>query len=362
MATFVSETDEMEVDEAASVPATESVADSGEENFGLFEDTSSEHMELNVSSATPSVRCFLNRPFNSTSTVIASTTMANPNMGQIFFCLASVLQAQLVEDDELPPEIRNMHPVFNLIPQIKAEYGGVVEHVTEESALVDAPDDPVLRAKLLNKSVPHVDTIVRFMKLLQQCGKYSEECNILALVYLNRMNSTQRFALTMTNWRAVWLSCIIIAQKMWDDRPLKTSAFTVLVPPIQKVDLKNFEQKALSLLDYAVGVKPSVYVKYYFELRQLFTTIMGFNSTDWQLRPLTVVKSKRLEAIAGRIALSPFVKGAASGGPSGSGSSSSSTALATRQSVESSGASSEVKAGMTLEDHTHKSQARFVLS
>jgi hypothetical protein len=86
MATFVSEADEMEVDEASSsFPVTESVADSGEENFGVFEDTGSEHVELNISSAMPSVRCFLNRPFNSTSTVIASTTMANPNMGQIFF-------------------------------------------------------------------------------------------------------------------------------------------------------------------------------------------------------------------------------------------------------------------------------------
>lgn len=46
---------------------------------------SAESMEVNVATASHSYRCFLNRPFNSTSTVIASTTLANPNMGQMFF-------------------------------------------------------------------------------------------------------------------------------------------------------------------------------------------------------------------------------------------------------------------------------------
>lgn len=75
--------------------------------------------------------------------------------------MASVLQAQLVEDDDLPEEIKNLYPVYNLVPNIKAEYGGVVDIVTEESVAADAPDDPVLRTKLLAKRVPHVDTIVR---------------------------------------------------------------------------------------------------------------------------------------------------------------------------------------------------------
>lgn len=196
------------------------------------------------------------------------------------------------------------------------------------------------------------------MKLLQQCGKYSEECNILALVYLNRLNSGQRFAITMANWRAVWLTCIIIAQKMWDDKPLKTSAFCVLVPPIEKVHLRNFETTALNLLEYSVCVKPSVYVKYYFELRQLFTTIMGFTVNDWQMKPLTVVKAKRLEAIANRGTLSQFARGASSTTALATGDNSSGTLRSLSSGFE----TPEQQAGMTLEDRTHESKSRFVLS
>lgn len=138
------------------------------------------------------------------------------------------------------------------------------------------------------------------MKLLHQCGKYSVECNIVALVYLNRMSNAKHLALTVTNWRAVWLTCIMIAQKMWDDKPLKTSAFAQLVPPISKGNLKDFELKALQLLDFTISVKPSLYVKYYFELRDLFVSIIGFKESDWQVKPLSIRNAKRMEALAER--------------------------------------------------------------
>lgn len=67
---------------------------------------------------------------------------------------------------------------------------------------------------------------------------------------------------------------------MWDDKPLKTSAFAQLVPPITKGNLQDFEIKVLQLLDYTVSVKPSLYVKYYFELRDLFVSIIGFKDSE----------------------------------------------------------------------------------
>lgn len=143
------------------------------------------------------------------------------------------------------------------------------------------------------------------MKLLHQCAKYSVECNIVALVYLNRMGNLKQLPLTMTNWRAVWLACIMVAQKMWDDKPLKTSAFAQLVPPITKTNLKDFELKTLQLLDYTVSVKPSLYVKYYFELRDLFVSIIGFKDSEWQVKPLSIRSAKRMEALAERSLRTP---------------------------------------------------------
>jgi hypothetical protein len=61
-----------------SVPPTPSAAE--EAAFGSYVPPA-----LTPETASMSVKCFLNRPFNTTSTVVAANTMANPDMGQIFF-------------------------------------------------------------------------------------------------------------------------------------------------------------------------------------------------------------------------------------------------------------------------------------
>lgn len=197
------------------------------------------------------------------------------------------------------------------------------------------------------------------MKLLHQCAKYSVECNIVALVYLNRMGNLKQLALTMSNWRAVWLSCIMVAQKMWDDKPLKTSAFAQLVPPITKVNLKDFEIKVLQLLDFTVSVKPSLYVKYYFELRDLFVSIIGFQDAEWHVKPLSIRHAKRMEALAERSLRIP------QSSPSGNHSGGTPMSGSTPRSLEGSDTPSllERKQSGTLEDSTvFGAASRFVLS
>lgn len=76
--------------------------------------------------------------------------------------LGCVLQAQIVEDEKLPDERKNLHPTFDIIPDIKVEYGGQSEMpYTEEQLDIDAVNDPALRDNLAKGRVPLVDTIVR---------------------------------------------------------------------------------------------------------------------------------------------------------------------------------------------------------
>ncbi len=47
--------------------------------------------------------------------------------------------------------------------------------------------------------------------------------------------------------------------------------------------------QALNLIQFVTGVKPSLYAKYYFELRQLFSDIFGHDKRfEWKLRPLSM--------------------------------------------------------------------------
>jgi hypothetical protein len=74
-----------------------------------------------------------------------------------------VLQAQIVEDDKLPDEKKNLHTAFDLNPDIKAEYGGLPDMPYSADQLdIDALNDEALREKLASGRVPLVDTIVRY--------------------------------------------------------------------------------------------------------------------------------------------------------------------------------------------------------
>jgi hypothetical protein len=68
--------------------------------------------------------------------------------------------------------------------------------------------------------------------------------------------------LTHDKWRCVWVSCFMLAQKMWSEKPLKTSAFEKVCPPLIRVELRMLESYALRLMDYSTGVKPSEYSQY----------------------------------------------------------------------------------------------------
>lgn len=137
--------------------------------------------------------------------------------------------------------------------------------------------------------------------MMSYSAKYSIECNIVALIYINRMTSKNGLPLTMSNWRGLFVGAIILAQKVWDDRPIKTSSFITLLPTVSKDQLIAIEMKVFQALDYITTVKSSLYAKYYFELRELFVQIVG-NDTRfiWNIPPLALHEGKKLELRSAR--------------------------------------------------------------
>jgi hypothetical protein len=114
----------------------------------------------------------------------------------------------------------------------------------------------------------------RFISWVHQSAKYSAQCNIVAFIYIKRMMEA-RTVLTVRNWRGIWLGAVMLAQKVFDDQSLRTSSFALILPGVTKSQLKALEFKIFSLLNFCTGVKPSVYARFYFELREIFKSITG---------------------------------------------------------------------------------------
>ena len=93
----------------------------------------------------------------------------------------------------------------------------------------------------------------------------------------------------------------MIAQKFWDDTALRCSAFTTILPGVSSSELQSIEICIFDLLEHSVRVKPSMYAKFYFELRAIFQSMVGNAAANFSVttdgsvaRPLSRVQGAML--------------------------------------------------------------------
>ena len=93
------------------------------------------------------------------------------------------------------------------------------------------------------RALHNLDTSVspshRFISHIFRRARMSTECNIIALVYINRAIALTGMPLGVYNWRPAVLMAMILAQKVWDDKSLRASCFTQICPEYSKDQIKK---------------------------------------------------------------------------------------------------------------------------
>lgn len=209
---------------------------------------------------------------NSTSSVFAQSTIFTPDASQILLCMSAVIKIQMEHDCNSPLELKLRFSVFDK---------------EVEATAADGLDSAGMSTTL--------DEIHEFLYMLFKSAKFSPECNIIALVYINRVIAKTGMPLYDGNWRAVVIAAFILAQKVWDDRCLATGTFATICPMFSKEQVRVFERSFLELLDYQAVVSRSLYTKYYFELRELFEHLMKEQKIEFPIQPLSLWRAKQLE-------------------------------------------------------------------
>jgi len=284
---------------------------------------------------------------NSTSSVFASSTINNPDADQIILCMAAVLQIQMAHDLEVPHSQREPFAYF----ECEGEGPG---WGPEEQARLEPPPDPSKKGTP-EEDLPSIDEIYMFINSIFVRARFSPECNIIGLVYINRVIANASIPLHRANWRPLILAALILAQKIWDDKCLATSNFALICPKYSKKQVKFFEVKFLELLQYQATVTQSLYAKYYFELRELFEQLMVEKKEEvrpFPLEPLPLWRAKQLEIYSDsfRLQRNEPAQSSLRGGDRG-----------TRH--ESKPHQSPIMSpAQTLEDVTYKSKGRYVQS
>ncbi len=151
---------------------------------------------------------------NSTSSVFASSTISTPSAAEILLCVSSVIKIQMDHDVCAPEAVHEQFPYFK-----------------EDSS--STPN--------ITTDVPSLEAINTFLHDMFIAGGFSTECNIIALVYINRVISSTGLTIHQNNWRGIVCAAYLLAQKVWDDSSLNTASFAKLFPifTLEQVSVKT---------------------------------------------------------------------------------------------------------------------------
>jgi len=113
----------------------------------------------------------------------------------------------------------------------------------------------------------------------------------MALAYIERLLSITNISIHPSNWRRICLGAIVVASKVWEDTAVWNVDFQSAFPLVSPADLGKLEREYLISLQFTLTLKPSIYAKYYFDLR----SIAERNEDNFPLKPMSLDEAQRLE-------------------------------------------------------------------
>jgi len=182
------------------------------------------------------------KKFNSTSTLFVQDTIASPNIDQLLYCVCKWISIKVANGHERPA------PFF--------------------LDIFDETTHPISKNKPLLKP-PTDDDVYTFLSSIFKAMNLNPECAIVCLVYIERLVNLTGVSLHATNWRRIILSTLILASKVWEDLAVWNADFLHLFRGLSVAHLNELEKYLLNYLQFNVTVKASLYVKYYFDVREL---------------------------------------------------------------------------------------------
>uniref|UniRef100_A0A6B2LEQ6 Cyclin-like domain-containing protein n=1 Tax=Arcella intermedia TaxID=1963864 RepID=A0A6B2LEQ6_9EUKA len=109
-----------------------------------------------------------------------------------------------------------------------------------------------------------------FLSRIFHHRKLSAECGVVAVVYIDRLLADPQLEVTAANWCLVVFVALLLAHKVWAEYAVWNEDFVKVFPKGKwlTVDVvRKIEREFLKRINFNLNVKPSVYSRYYFELR-----------------------------------------------------------------------------------------------
>jgi len=127
---------------------------------------------------------------------------------------------------------------------------------------------PLTKDHVKQTDIPTVETVFNFLQPIFKSERLGAEICIMMLVYIERVMLWKNVAMLPSTWRRVCLGALILASKVWEDQSVWNVDFVHCFDNVSAQDLGKLERNFLNLIEFNVGLKASVYVKYFIALQQ----------------------------------------------------------------------------------------------
>lgn len=219
------------------------------------------------------------RKYNSTgSSRSDQSSLSDPNNDVTIRCVAAVLESEIRTTEGLPISFDHNSCIF---PEFDRKSG--ISKDFEEKIKLGAE----------NKDIIYL-YILYFIDWTQRNLHYMSEVNIIALVYMYRLLGMSTLTITSRNWSNVWLTCVNMAAKMWQDTSFRSGALAQVLKDTERKHVREMERRALSLVKFDTTISSITYAQYYFSLRQMYGELFPGTKIYWG-KPLSAVSAKRLD-------------------------------------------------------------------
>mmetsp|Transcript_20724 Transcript_20724/g.43737 ORF Transcript_20724/g.43737 Transcript_20724/m.43737 type:complete len:381 (+) Transcript_20724:280-1422(+) len=220
---------------------------------------------------------------NSTSSLYIESTIAHPDMAQICFCVSLLVHDLIVQAEYYRAQTNGNNgfgagSAFAMIrPREIFALPGKRSRQEFES---DQPEE---------REVPSEEDIRFAIYEIHKISHFSPGCLVVAMIYLERLRRSVGAELLGSTWQLLLLTAIIVAQKMWEDRPISRIDFTPLSPSLKPHQLGLIEREFLRMLDYHFTISAGVYTEWYFKLCELC------ERNEVRMKPLSQAEASKLE-------------------------------------------------------------------
>ena len=233
------------------------------------------------------------RRYNSTSSLYIESTITNPDMAQVCFCVALLVHDLIAESEkklaatDAPPRRDTGDPTFNpfTLFQPRDIFALPGKRRRDEYEAGDAP--PPLGA--FNVATPAEEDILESLQAMQRMARFSPGCLVVAMIYIQRLRRRVGAELMASTWQPTLLVSIVVAQKVWEDQRYLNVDWSKLCPLLTLQQLNQLEKQFLTLLDFNVGISAAVYTEWYFRLCDLC------EKNQVRLRPMDAGEAQYLE-------------------------------------------------------------------